>query len=286
MMENIERRKRMERLFRWTCLGFAWLSTLILVTLIASIIVKGAGWLSWNLLTNWTSWMPKEAGLRAAIGGTIWVMLLTGIFSIPMGVCVAIYLEEYMEKNRFTNFIHLNLSNLAGVPSVIYGLLGLIIFVRFMDLGRSLISGALMLSLLVLPMIIITTQEAIKAVPDSIRHAAYALGAKRWQAVFGQVLPAATPGIMTGLILSLSRAIGEAAPLLILGAYAYVAFIPSSPMDPFTTIPIQIFNWASRPQADFHSLSAATIIVFLATLFLMNCGALWIRHRSQKRNQT
>ena len=209
-------------------------------------------------------------------------MLLTALFSIPVGVATAICLEEYLPKNKWTYFLQINISNLAGMPSIIYGLLGLAIFVRFFAFDRSILSGSLTLALLILPVIIVASQGAIRAVPMTLREAAYALGVYKWQTLFGQVLPAALPGIMTGVILALSRAIGETAPLIIVGALSYVAFVPESMMDPFTVLPIQIYNWAGRPQEAFHELAAGGIIVLLGLLLSMNTVAVMIRNKFQR----
>jgi phosphate transport system permease protein len=208
---------------------------------------------------------------------------ITAVFAVPIGIGAAIYLEEYAPKHWITRVLQTNIANLAGVPSIVYGLLGLAIFVRQMELGRSLLAGSLTMALLVLPMIIIASQEAVRAVPPSYREGAFALGATRWQVVWRQVLPAALPGILTGIILALSRALGEAAPMLMIGALLFVPFTPSGPMDRFTVLPIQIFNWISRPQEAFHAAAAAGIIVLLAVLLLMNSIAIVLRHRFQRR---
>lgn len=243
---------------------------------------KGADWLSIKFLTSFPSRFPEEAGIKSALMGSIWLMVLTAIMSIPMGIGSAVYLEEYARKSILTKLIELNISNLAGVPSIVYGILGLALFVRGLNMERSLISGALTLTLLILPIIIISSREAIRAVPSSIRDASYALGATKWQTIRYHVLPAAIPGILTGNILALSRAIGEAAPLLMIGALTFIAFTPESIFDPFTALPIQIFNWASRPQAEFQYLAAAAILVLLALLLTMNAAAIIIRNKYQK----
>jgi phosphate transport system permease protein len=237
-----------------------------------------------HFFTNFPSNLyPREkAGIKHALHGTVWLIVLTGLIAVPLGVSAAVYLQEYARENRLTRFIHLNISNLAGVPSIVYGILGLAVFVRTMALGRSVIAGALTMSLLILPVIIIAARESLSAVPNSIRLAAYALGATRWQVVRHHVLPAAVPGIMTGIILSLSRAIGEAAPLIMLGALNYMAFVPTGLTSPFTVLPIQIFEWTSRPQPEFHHLAAAAIIVLLAVLLTMNAVAIGIRMYQQK----
>jgi phosphate transport system permease protein len=211
------------------------------------------------------------------------LILLTAVFAFPIGVGAAIYLEEYAGKSWFSRVVEVNISNLAGVPSIIYGLLGLELFVRAMGFDRSLLSGALTMALLVLPIIIISSREALRTVPRSIREASFALGADRWQTIWHQVLPLALPGILTGSILAFSRAIGEAAPLITIGALTYVAFLPDGLFAPFTALPIQIFNWVSRPQAGFHANAAAAILVLLAVLLLMNALAVLLRQRYQKR---
>ncbi len=227
---------------------------------------------------------PEQSGLLPALAGTIWLMILTAILSIPIGVLSAIYLEEFSSKsNKIINLIKLNIQNLAGVPSIIYGILGLTLFVRGLGLGRSLLAGALTMSLLILPTITVATQEALRAIPDSYRYAGYGIGMTRWQVVRFQVLPLAMPGILTGIILGLSRAIGETAPLIMIGALTYVRFVPSSIMDGFTVIPIQIFNWTSLPQEGFHKIAAAGIIVLLVVLLLMNSLTIYLRIYFQRK---
>jgi phosphate transport system permease protein len=223
------------------------------------------------------------AGIYTALMGTIWIMVLTAIIAIPIGVLAGVYLEEYAKKSRIAHLLEINIANLAGVPSIIYGILGLEIFVRTIGLGMSLVSGALTLSLLILPVIIVATRESIKAVPKTIREASFALGATRWQTISQQVLPAASGGIFTGVILALSRAIGETAPLIIVGALAYVPFAPSTPMDKYSVLPMQIFNWISRPEAEFATNAAAAIIILLIITFLMNGIAIYLRNRWQKK---
>ena len=225
---------------------------------------------------------PDRAGIRSAILGSLWLLTLVAAMSFPLGVGAAVYLEEYAPRNRLTNLLQTNIANLAGVPSIVYGLLGLAVFVRFLSLERSLLAGAATLSLLVLPLVIIAAREAIRAVPDSLREAAYALGATRWQAIRHHVLPAALPGILSGTILALSRAGGETAPLLIIGALTFIAFDPVSVMDPFTVLPIQIFNWTADPREEFHALAAGAIVVLLGVLLLMNAAAILIRNRYER----
>ena len=267
-----------------------------LIVLILDVLADGAGRLGWQFLTSYPSRRPESAGILSAWIGTIWIMALTALLSIPLGIMAAVYLEEYSRKNWLTNLIEINIANLAGVPSIIYGLLGLGLFVRAMSLERSLISGAATLAILVLPIVILSTREALRAIPFSIREASYALGATKWQTIRHQVLPAALPGIMTGVILSMSRAVGETAPLITIGALTYVAFLPASPIssefpfisiqglfDPFTVLPIQIFNWVSRPQKGFFADAAAGIIVLLIITFMMNAIAVWMRLKYQKK---
>jgi phosphate transport system permease protein len=275
---NNDRRRRAGVFFAGVCFIATIFGLLVLVTLLVDVLVKGLPWLNWNFLTSFPSRRPHDAGILSAIVGTFWMMGLTAAVSVPVGVASAVYLEEYASKGWFARLVQLNIANLAGVPSIIYGILGLTLFVRFMGLDRSLMAGALTMALLILPVIIISTQEAIKAVPSGIRESAYALGATRWQVVYSHVLPIAAPGIMTGVILSLSRAIGETAPLIMIGALTFIAFLPSSVFDPFTVLPIQIFNWTARPQLDFQLLAAAAIIVLMAILLVMNLSAIVLRN--------
>lgn len=251
---------------------------LVLLTLLVDVVQKGLPWLDWQFLTSYPSRNPEEAGIKSAIVGSFWMMLLTALFSVPVGIGAAIYLEEYAPRGWFLRLVQLNIANLAGIPSVIYGILGLGLFVRFFGLGRSLLAGALTMSLLVLPIIVISTQEALRAIPQGIRESAYALGATRWQVVASHLLPIAAPGILTGVILSLSRAMGETAPLIMIGALTFIAFLPSSLLDPFTVLPIQIFNWTARPQEAFRGLAAAAILVLMVFLLLMNLSAILLRN--------
>jgi len=258
--------------------GLAMLAWLLIET-----GLKAVGWLDWQFLTSFDSRFPERAGAKAAIYGTAWVMAFTILFSLPIGVMAAIYLEEYAPEGWLKGFIQINIANLASVPSIIYGLLGLQVFVRWMELGRSVLAGALTLALLVLPIIVVATQEALRSVPQSIRDASYALGATRWQTIRHHLLPYALPGILTGNILAASRAIGESAPLITIGALTYVPFTPEGPLDRFTVLPIQIFNWTSRAQADFQHVAAAGIVVLLGILLLMNSGAVLIRELMRRR---
>ncbi|CAH0117726.1 MULTISPECIES: phosphate ABC transporter permease PstA [unclassified Paenibacillus] len=255
---------------------------LALMALLINIMMDGLTRLSPELFTNYPSRFAAKAGMKSAIVGTIYMILIMAPLSFVLGVGAAIYLEEYSKKNRLTRLLQLNISTLAGVPSIVYGILGLTLFVRGLHLERSLLSGALTMTLLVLPIIIVSSQEALRAVPKSRREASYALGASKWQTVSRSVLPSAIPGILTGVILALSRAIGETAPLIMIGALTFVAFLPSGIMDSFTVMPIQIFNWVSRPQVAFHELAAAGIIVLLVLLILMNFSAIVLRNKYQK----
>ncbi len=256
-----------------------------LVILIAQVLIEGVPWFNWHFLTSYPSRHEGEAGVLAAMAGTVYLMVLTASLTVPVGVGAAIYLEEFAPKNWFTRFIEINISNLAGVPSIVYGLLGIALFVSWMSLGRSLLAGSMTLALLVLPIVILASREAIRAVPDTYRQAAYALGATPWQVVRGVVLPSSMPGILTGVILAMSRAIGEAAPVIAISALVYLTFVPSSPLDRFTVLPIQIFNWTTRFSDDFRSLAAAGIIVLLIILLSMNAVAIYVRNRFQTKSE-
>lgn len=269
----------------------AWTISLVVATgvglvalavLLLSVMQQGADQIDGAFLRNFASRIPERAGIWPPLVGTVFLMLLVAAASFPIGVGAAIYLEEFAPKNRFTSVIETNIANLAAVPSIIYGLLGLALFARAVDLGASLLTGALTLSLLILPIIIISAREALRAVPRSVRLGALALGATPWEAVFHQVLPAATPGIMTGTILGLSRAIGETAPLLVAGAAAFVAFTPDNLLDAYSALPIQIFDWVRRPQAEFRDLAAGAILILLAVLLTMNAVAIFIRNKYDK----
>ncbi|HWK54086.1 MAG TPA: phosphate ABC transporter permease PstA [Hyphomicrobiales bacterium] len=282
-IRNLRRRHRKARLFSYFCAAITWSSVLLLSVLLFQVCVDGLGWLDWQFISSFPSRFPERAGIKSALVGTLWMISLVALISIPVGVATALYLEEFAKRGRLSRLIEVNIANLAGVPSIVYGILGLAVFVRFFALERSLISGALTMSLLILPVIIIASREAIKTVPMSIRYAALSLGATRWQTTWSHVLPASFPGIMTGVILALSRAIGETAPLIMIGAGTFVPFLPQGPMDAFTALPIQIYNWVSRPQPEFHELAAAGIIVLLAVLLLMNATAIYIRNKTERR---
>lgn len=281
---RLARRRAIGRLFSGLCLALTLGGVAILAVLLGRVAMDGWPYVNLAFLTSFPSVMfPEKAGIKSALWGTIWLIVITAGVSVPLGVGAAVYLEEYARKSRFTRFIQLNIANLAGVPSIVYGILGLAIFIRWLAMGRSVLAGGLTMTLLVLPVIIIAAQEALAAVPNSIRQAAYALGATRWQMVWYHVLPAALPGIATGVILALSRAIGEAAPLVMIGAQAYIAFVPRRLGDAFTALPIQIYNWCDQPQPEFHRLAAGAIIVLLAILLSINAVAIAIRGWQQRK---
>lgn len=254
-----------------------------LVIFIGVILYMGFDRLSWDFITSLPSRFAEKSGIYTAWIGTIWVLVFTTLISFPLGVGAGIYLEEYGKKSKLSSFLEINIANLAGVPSIIYGLLGLEVFVRILRLGNSILAGALTLSLLILPIIIVSTRESIRAVPASIKDASYALGASKWQTIWNQVLPASIGGILTGVILAISRAVGETAPLIVIGALTYIPFAPESPLDQFTVLPIQIYNWVTRPQHEFVINAAAAIIALLLITFMMNGIAVYLRYKWQKK---
>ncbi len=320
---NLAARHRVGRLFGGVCMLSTWLGISTLAVLLIGILWQAAGWLNWSFLTNFDSRHPEQAGILAGLWGSLWLIFLTTMFSVPTGIGAALYLEEYARNGWLKRLIQVNLANLAGVPSIVYGILGLTVFVRMfgifgtqqkvialslgftefqipVPLGRTVISAALTLSLLILPVVIVAAQEALRAVPGSVRTGALALGATKWQTIRHQVLPAATPGMMTGVILAVSRAIGETAPLVMIGALTYVAFTPGDisspgdivrnpsglmevPFDQFTALPLQIFNWVSRPNAEYQHVAAAGILALLVVLLVLNGVAIVLRNRYQKR---
>ena len=256
---------------------------LVLATLLIRIIMDAWGWIDWQFVTSYPSRKPELSGIKSALLGSLWVIGFTSLISIPIGIGTAIYLEEFAEDNKFNRFIKLNIANLAGVPSIIYGILGLALFVELMKMGRVILAGSLTMSLLILPIIIITSQEAIKTVPKDLVNASLALGSTKWQSVIKVILPISVPGMVSGIILAISRAIGESAPMIAISALVYLTFIPKGPMDRFTVLPIQIYNWISQPQDDFRSIAAAGIVVLMIVLLSMNSIAIWIRLKFQKR---
>lgn len=283
MSDQSKKAKFKDNLFRYTALAFTMFALLVLAVLLIDIISNGIGRINWSFFTNLPSRHPEKSGIYTALAGMLTLLFLTIIFSLPIGILAGVYLQEYARKNRFAKILEINIANLAGVPSIIYGILGLQLFVRTAGLGNSLIAGALTLALLILPIIIVSTREAIRAVPDSLREASYGMGATKWQTTSRVVIPSALGGILTGIILSISRAVGETAPLLVIGALVYVPFIPEGPNDQFTTLPIQIFNWISRPQKGFVIDAAAGIIVLLLITFLLNGVAIYIRNKWNKK---
>ena len=273
------------RLFQFAMFFSLAIGIVSLITLLVQVFVEGSSRLNLDLVQNFPSSLPDQAGVQSALFGTLWVMGVVAVTCIPIGIGAAVYLEEYANKERWYNrMIELNIQNLAAVPSIVYGILGLAFLVRgFADLGFTVLAGGLTLSLLVLPIVIISAREAIRAVPDSIRQGSLALGATQWQTIRRQVLPAAIPGIATGTILALSRAIGEAAPLVLLGALTFITFNPEGLDSSFTVLPIQIFNWISRPQEEFKVLAAAAIMILLLILLAMNAFAIYLRNRYQRK---
>jgi phosphate transport system permease protein len=278
-------RRNFGRGFAAVCVAAIAAAIVVLAVLLIAVAGDGVSRVSWDFLNGYPSRFPERAGIKTALYGTIWVMAFTALFAIPVGIGAAIYLEEFAPRNWLTKVIETNINNLAGVPSIIYGLLGLAVFVRAMDLGRVVLAGSLTMALLVLPIIIVAAREGLRAVPPSIREASLGLGATRWQTVWLQVLPPAMPSMLTGIILALSRAIGETAPLIPVGALTFVAFTPTSPTDQFTVLPIQIFNWVSRPQAGFQETAAAGIVVLMAVLLTMNAAAIILRNHFEGKRR-
>jgi len=277
------RKIRYDRLFGVFSFGLLGAVLLILSTLFISVFLDGWARLEWSFVTGFPSRFPEQAGIFPPLIGTLLLVAIVFVIAFPLGVGAAIYLEEYaaqrLGESRLLQIVELNIANLAAVPSIVYGLLGLFLFVRYFALGQSLLAGALTLSLLVIPIVVISSREALRAVPFPIREASFALGATRWQTVYHHVLPSAFPGILSGTMLALSRAMGETAPLIIVGALAYVAFLPEGLLSPYSALPVQIFNWVSRSQAGFHANAAAAISLFLPALLILNSVAIWLRNR-------
>ena len=282
MKDNISIRKIKNSIFHGLIFLITCTGILILFVLAIDIVKKGQPWIDWRFLTSYPSRFADKSGILPALVGSIYIIVLTIIFSVPIGVGSAIYLEEYAKNSRLTKLIKINISNLSGTPSIVYGLLGLTVFVRTFALGRSILSGALTMSLVILPIIIVASQEALKAVPQFLRHGSFALGATKWQTIRKIVLPTAFPGVLTGIILAISRALGESAPLLMVGAFSYVAFLPRNIKDSFVVLPIQIYLWTGKPQAQFKDIAAAGIIVLLALLLTTNAFAIILRNKFQR----
>jgi phosphate transport system permease protein len=280
-------RRAVDGVFAVLVFGATIIGLIVLAALVVDIAIDGLPRLSWQFISSYPSQiLPQTAGIYPALIGSLWLLVLTGLISVPLGIGAAVYLEEYATDTWLNRVVEINISNLAGVPSIIYGLLGLGIFVNLLAPltgGKSIISGAATLSLLILPVIIIATREALKAIPDSVREGGFALGATRWEVIRSHLLPMALPGALTGTILALSRAIGETAPLIVIGAATYINFTPASPRDNFTALPIQIFDWIERAQPEFAQLAAAGIVVLMVVLLLSNSAALVLRNRYQRR---
>ncbi|WP_459499425.1 phosphate ABC transporter permease PstA [Bacillus sp. C1] len=277
--ENMASRFWKDRIYKLISYMTMLFSICILILLLYQIFEKGVSYLSIDFFMNFASRNPKHAGIAAALSGTILFMSIVVPVSFIFGVGTALYLEHYARQSMFTRIVELNIQTLAGVPSVVFGLLGLTIFVYGLQLGESIVTAALTMSLLVLPTVVVSSQEAIRMVPSSLLEASYGVGATKWQTMYKVVLPTALPGILTGCVLALSRAIGEAAPLLVIGALAFANYIPLNMFDRFTVLPIQIFNWMSRPQEEFQHVAAAGMIVLLGLLLIMNGVVLWLRNR-------
>ena len=277
---TLNRRKVKNALFSLLALAAIFVSMVTLAGLLIDLVGRGGSSLDTQFLTSSPSRIPAKAGILPALVGTLWVTLLVALITLPIGIGAAIYLEEYAGRGRIARLLKINISNLAGVPSIVYGIFGLAIFVRGLDLGRTVFAASLTLSLLILPVVIISSAEALKAVPPSQREAAYALGATRWQVIRRALIPAAAPGILTGIVLAVARAVGETAPLILIGAVTFVTFVPTNPFeDKYTVLPIQIFNWANRPQEAFLEISAAAILVLIALMLLLNGAAIYLRAR-------
>jgi phosphate transport system permease protein len=293
---SLSRRKLLDQIFVIVGLSVMLACLAVLAILFINLVTTGAERLGWDFFTNFASRRAERAGILAAWVGTSLIMIVTALCAVPVGVAAAIYLEEYAPKNWFTAVIEINVTNLAGVPSIVYGLLALGLFVYQFNLGQSIAAAGLTLALLILPIVIVATREAIRSVPNAIREAAYGLGATRWEVTKDHVLPYSTGGILTGMILGLSRAIGETAPIITIGALSFIAFLPDSPIkgefpfisfqwlnDPFTAMPIQMFNWVSRPDQAFQANAAAAGAILLAMTLMMNAVAIWIRYRFRKK---
>ncbi len=280
---NLNKRKAKDKVLKIITIIATLVGVIFLLVLLIQIFSKGFKYLNWDFLTGFPSSRPERAGIAPAIVGSMYILVLTILISVPLGIGTAIYLELYAKPSKLTEFIKLNIQNLAGVPAIVYGILGLGVFVKFFMLGSSIISGALTLSLLVLSPIIISSQEALKTVPYSFYEGALALGVSKWQAIKGVVLPCAISNIITGIVLSLARAVGEASPLIVVGAATFLRFLPKSLLDGFTVLPIQIYNWTSRPEPEFQYLASAGIIVLLVIVFMFNILAIIIRKKFEKK---
>jgi phosphate transport system permease protein len=283
--KRMKQRKRKNKLAHALFLASTLLGIVVLFVLLYDILSQGLSWITKDFFQNFPSRFADRSGIKPALYGSVWIISLTALFAVPIGVGAAIYLEEYAKDNWLKKLIVINVSNLAGVPSIVYGMLGLTIFVRTLGLGRSVLSGALTMTLLILPTIIVASQEAIRTVPHAMKEGSYALGASKWQTITRIILPTALPGMLTGVIFAISRALGETAPLLMVGAFSYISTLPKGPMDSFVVLPIQIYQWAGRPQAGFSNIAAAGIIVLLAVLLTSNGIAIFLRNKYQIENE-
>ncbi len=280
----IAKRRRLDRLFGGVCLAASIFAVFILIGLVGKIIVDGIAHVNFDFILKYPSSYPGRSGILSPLIGSFWIMILTVAIAVPMGVAAAVYLEEFQtRRNRMTEFIQLNIANLSGVPSIVFGMLGLTAFVLVLGLGRFVLAGALTMAILILPTVILISQEALKAVPKSYREGALALGLTKGQTIRRMVLPNALPGILTGVILSASRAVGETAPLIVVGAIGMVNFLPDGLQSKYTVLPIQIFSWVQLPQKEFHDLAASAILVLMAVLLVLNSAAIIIRARAQKK---
>lgn len=284
VMKRMNKRLLSNKIWKMMFMIVTSFAMIALVILLYRIVSQGLSYLDLDFLMNFASRIPENAGIKAALVGSLWLMSVVAPVSIVIGVGTAIYLEEYARQNRLNDFIRVNISNLAGVPSIVFGLLGLTIFVRLFGFDKSILAAGLTMSLLILPVIIVAAQEAIRAVPNEQRDASYGMGATKWQTIVRVVLPSAIPGIVTGSILALSRAIGETAPLVVIGIPVILQFLPTGYLDTFTALPMQIFDWAKRPQEEFQYVASAGIIVLLGVLISMNSVAIIIRNKFQKRH--
>jgi phosphate transport system permease protein len=286
--ESVSTRYGLDRAFTWLVTGASLVGVIVLALLLIDVVKDGSSMLSLEFLTSFPSQIfPENGGIYPALIGSLWLLGLTGLISVPLGLGAAVYLQEYAQDTRINRMIEINISNLAGVPSVIYGLLGLGIFVELLAPvtgGGSVLTGALTLSLLILPIIIVATREALRAIPESIREGGYALGATQWEVIWSHLLPRAMPGALTGIILALSRAVGEAAPILIVGVSLYQTYVTRSPFDGYMALPTQIYDWISRPQEVFQNSAAAGIVVAMVVLLVANSFAIWLRNRYQQRS--
>ena len=283
--ERTAKRKKVDRIFTFLCYGAAFIAVFALLFLIYKILDDGLSRVTLEFIKGFpSSVMPEKSGIWPSIVGTAWIVVLTGLITVPVGVMAALYLEEFANKSsRLSTFIEVNITNLSGVPSIVYGMLGLAVFITIFGLGKGLIVGALTMSILILPMVILVSREALRAVPNSYRRGSLALGATTWQTIWKVVLPKALPGILTGVILSMSRAMGETAPLIVVGAVGVVNFLPESINDRYVVLPLQIFDWSQRPQEAFHEAAAGGIVVLMTMLLILNSAAIFIRARAQKK---